>query len=130
MTYVEESLIARARIRCNIFKLSNKRVIKDNISQLKCCGNVNTFPQNPNELLTILPSLPSSDIIQIVFIGTNIPNDLHLKKIFTVRRQKVKDVLIWLKLNNPYYANVQISEENLNKLPDDDIPSNIYDNIS
>ena len=43
----------------------------------------------------------------------------------TVRRQKVLEAITWLKDNNPFYADIQIDYEALNRLPIDGIPSDL-----
>ncbi|KAE8740593.1 hypothetical protein FOCC_FOCC013893 [Frankliniella occidentalis] len=43
---------------------------------------------------------------------------------FQVRAQKVKDALIWLKNSNKFYFDVEISDANMNALPEDD---NVFD---
>ena len=36
------------------------------------------------------------------------------------------EALKWLKANNPYYADINISHSNLEDLPEDDVPSEIF----
>lgn len=43
-----------------------------------------------------------------------------------MRRKKVKDALTWLMMNNPLYDNIKYSEENINNLPDDDVPDSLW----
>jgi len=38
-----------------------------------------------------------------------------------VRRRVVYDALLWLKENNPYYAEIEISTSHLGELPEDDV---------
>jgi len=40
---------------------------------------------------------------------------------------KVRAALLWLKDNNPFYFDIELSEENLASLPDDE---NVYNQIS
>ena len=49
------------------------------------------------------------------------PND------FQIRSGKVRQALEWLIENNPLYHDVQLSEENLESLPDD---GNVYDLVN
>ncbi|KAK3907201.1 ATP-dependent DNA helicase [Frankliniella fusca] len=44
-------------------------------------------------------------------------------KDFQVRRQKVYDALVWLKMNNPFYEDIELSTENIQLLPED---GNVY----
>ena len=50
-----------------------------------------------------------------------------LKKVFTVRREKVYNALNFLIANNPVYADVTLS--NTVDLPIDDIPKEIMDTL-
>ena len=42
-----------------------------------------------------------------------------------VRSQKVMQAITWLKKNNPYYSDIVIDEEALQRLPDDGVPDNL-----
>jgi hypothetical protein len=60
LTIVGEACNARARILLNMIKLDTKGA-----SGFR--GNVITFPQNPDKILQILPQLPTSNELQILF---------------------------------------------------------------
>ena len=92
-------------------------------------GNIITYPQEPNQLLNLLPEIPASDMIQIIFIGTVKPAYIDLNKIFNVRRERIKITLEWLIKNNHLYKTVKISDENLSKFPADGVPDIILNNI-
>lgn len=67
----------------------------------------------------IVKSLPLDvddlcDTLKIVFVGARIPNRVELRRVCGVSRQRVHDVLMWLKKNNYMYRN---------------IPSKMHDNI-
>ena len=47
---------------------------------------------------------------------------------FTVCRQKVLNALQWLKQNNPYYKSITIDHATLNKLPENDVLTEILNN--
>jgi hypothetical protein len=98
---------------CNIYKIHTSGM--GNILKMK--GNIITYPQEPNQLLNLLPEIPASDMIQIIFIGTVKPAYIDLNKIFNVRREKIKITLEWLIKNNHLYKTVKISDENLSKFP-------------
>ena len=48
-----------------------------------------------------------------------------LKKTFRVRREAVHDALLWLKNNNPIYADINIDQCRLAELPEDDVPEEL-----
>ena len=57
----------------------------NSLSQLRMKGNVITFPQNPDKILSILPSASKSDLFQVAFVAKARPNINLIKKIFRVR---------------------------------------------
>jgi hypothetical protein len=126
LTCIEESLIARAHVKCSIYKING---VSNGLSQMKMRGNIITFPQNPDKIINILPTLPNSETIKIVFCGDKRPSTNDLKHLFTVRRENVKSALLRLKQCNKLYADVIISEENLNLLNTNDVPQIIMENI-
>ena len=65
--------------------------------------------------------------MRVVFIGKSRPTRDMLKKVLTVRRDKVYDALNWLRLNNPEYADVIIS--NSVDIPIDDVPTQIMQTL-
>ena len=93
-------------------------------------GNTITFPQDVVKVAHILPSNMNTlaDNIQVVFIGNRIPSKEALKKVLTVRKQKVLDALAYLVENHPLYANITINHNN--DLPEDDIPDSIWETIT
>lgn len=95
-------------------------------------GNVTTYKMDPVQMATlicdnILPHRASvlSAIIGVAFVGPKGAPIFGLPKMFTVRRWKVRNALIWLKKNNPLFADITISEERLAELPEDGIPEEI-----
>ena len=71
-------------------------------------------PQNVNEPAQILPNLPQD--IQVIRVRKQGRNDTS--KEFNVRRYIIQQVLQWLKLNNPAYFDIIISQERLVLLPE------------
>jgi hypothetical protein len=77
----------------------------------------NLMPRPP----AVLPS-----IINITYIGVNNLPKKWVYSMFRVRRHAVIEALQWLKENNPkYYGTIEISKERLEKLPEDDVPTEI-----
>lgn len=66
-----------------------------------------------------------SQVIGVTFVGPKgLP--LHgLPGILRVRRWRIREALIWLKINNLLYSDIKISEERLADLPEDGIPEEI-----
>ena len=91
-------------------------------------GNTITFPQN---IVKIAESLTERmgilvDHLKVVFIGSGLPSREMLKKIFTVRRERVYRALYFLIANHPLYTNITMSNE---MLPEDDVPEEIYNTL-
>ena len=113
-----------------IYKINTKNQQTNPLAQTKMKGNVITYPQNPETILTKLPSMPKADLFQVAFVGQIRPNPLTVKKIFRVRRDKIKQSLECLKEINLKYSNVEILyDTTLSALPIDDIPKEIEDNF-
>ena len=91
--------------------------------------NIITFSQNPDNLLTLLPNIPTAEYFQIAFVGTQKPCEKRIHKLFRVRRNLIQQTLIWLK-KNPLYKNVEIVESLMETLPLDDIPATIRDHYT
>ena len=106
LTFIERQLIARIHPVVSLYKIQN--------CQYGYKGNIINFPQNVQEVADILP-LKISDDSNVITIRLDTSNSYHD---FLVRRDAVHKALIWLKENNPFYKNVQISEENLLSLPE------------
>ncbi len=116
--------------------LSPKNTSQKAVSQ--CCKDqyeetVSTFPLNMTGITSMLEGkkLPQTtevfaSVLSITFIGVGqIPKN-GLWKLFRVRRQLVLQGLMWLKANNDkYYGDISINYENINKLPEDDVPREI-----
>ena len=112
-------------MKCNIYKVNTY----SSGTVLKFRGNIITFPQTPEKLLDILPNIPTSDTIQILFIGTKQPTLVDINKLFNVNRNRVKTALIWLIANNPLYSHCNISENNMSQLPENGVPEFVLKNI-
>ena len=71
-------------------------------------GNTITFPQDTVKVASTLPSNPDIlvDHLRVIFIGKSRPSHEMLKRVLTVRRQKVYDALNFLIANNPVYEDV------------------------
>ncbi|KAI6094776.1 hypothetical protein EV401DRAFT_1881262 [Pisolithus croceorrhizus] len=136
LTFPEQLLIAHLYPRVYVFKLFPKRSggVRD-VSGLQSAmrGNVTTFDQNMPAIGSmvdgnLMPRRPAilASLITITFIGVGRLPTNWLRTTFRVRREAVRDALVWLRSNNPkYYGCIQISEEHLAYLPMDDVPIEI-----
>ena len=130
LTIPEEKLISLYRHNSCIIKLYSP-FHSTTTAQAALKGNCITFLQNvPN----IVKSLPLSlddlcETLKVIFVGSQPPKRLELRKVLTVRKKKVVQALHWLKKHNTLYQNMEISLENIAQLPEDDVPETIMSTI-
>ncbi|KIK22654.1 hypothetical protein PISMIDRAFT_651606, partial [Pisolithus microcarpus 441] len=136
LTFPEQLLIAHLYPRVYVFKLFPKRSggTRD-LSSLQNAmrGNVTTFDQNMADIAgmvegDLMPRRPTilASLITITFVGVGRLPKNWIRTTFRVRRDAVRDALVWLKTNNPkYYGGIKISDERLASLPADDVPIEI-----
>ena len=85
--------------------------------QYKSRGNVITFPQDVSVLCTALPRMPEQlDVLIVRKPGARNPATY---RDFRVRKDKVLNLLRYLKQHNPYYANISILPADRVNLPAD-----------
>ena len=126
LTLTEKLLICKYRPKMYVIKL--KSVAGPQASQKGLKGNTITFPQDTVKMASSLPANPDIlvDHIRVVFIGKSKPSSDLLKKVLTVRRDKVYNAMRFLIAYNPIYSDVTLSDVNL---PIDDIPEEIRNSI-
>ncbi|KAF8124056.1 hypothetical protein EV363DRAFT_1178578 [Boletus edulis] len=95
-------------------------------------GNVASYRMNTADVASmiegdLLPHHPNvlAATIGVTLVGAKNVPDRSLPGFLRVSRQRVRDALVFLKNNNPFYARIQISDENLSLLPDNDIPGQL-----
>ena len=95
-------------------------------------GNVSTYRLNITDIVDMVDSniLPPparmlAAVIAVTIIGPKGFPEKTMPGFLRVRRSRVREALVWLKANNPLYANINISEEILAQFPKDDIPEEI-----
>jgi hypothetical protein len=127
LTMVEECLIARARAKSWIVKLQETEGgTSSPVTQRGLKGHTIIYPQQPGELATVLPP-PMNEMLTficIVFVGSSTLTKDWLRtkaKPLVVRREKVYNALLWLKEHNPLYKDVNLSIDNLQSLPEEDV---------
>ena len=91
-----------------------------------------TFPQSVSEIARSLPLSPNElpDLIKIIFVGRTIPNKEQARSILSVRRETVREALIWLHRNNILYKDILIDHLIVDKLPINDVPDSLWDTLS
>lgn len=78
-------------------------------------GNVINFPQNIDTFVNVLPHIPTS--IPYIIVFHRKAQKCTFKCI--ARPEKLRAALLWLKKNNKWYKNIEISEKNLSQYPED-----------
>ena len=101
LSQLEEMLIA------HIYHLITVYTVKG--GQQKGSKHVINFPQNLNRLATQLPRLPGE--VPLVVRRSNGQDGRHYD--FHVRRDKVQAALVWLRINNRWYHDIDISLERM-----------------
>jgi hypothetical protein len=130
LTIPEEKLISLYRHNSCIIKLQSP-FHSTTAAQTPLKGNCITFVQNISSVATSLP-LALDDLcetLKVIFVGSQPPKRLQLKRVLTVRKKKIAQALHWLKTHNPLYQNINTDLANLEKLPEDDVPESIMSTI-
>lgn len=135
LTLPEQMLLSLQFPRVYIMKLYPKdRQVAGHPEQLQrgMAGNLVSLACNVEKIVdmltgNLLPRPPRilASVIAVSFVGTGRLPKKWLKETFRVRRRRVYEALLWLKNHNPLYADYNISEEQLNALPEDGIPLEI-----
>ncbi|KAI3877344.1 hypothetical protein MKX03_026401 [Papaver bracteatum] len=112
LTDLEKILIACVHPVMSVYRVKGQ--------QYKYGGNVINFVQDVNAIAKVLPCKPN-DLSSILVVKT----DNVLTKEFIVRREYVRQALRWLQENNKYYRDIEISEENIDALPEEGVPCDL-----
>ncbi|KAG2335640.1 hypothetical protein BDR05DRAFT_884814, partial [Suillus weaverae] len=120
LTLPEELLMSQHFPCCYIFKLYSKDFCGRDPSHMQCgmAGNATLYDMNTDDVAKMIGGqfLPQSvdtlaSIIKIMYIGRQGLLKDWLKSTFCVCHAVVFNALVWLKANNPLYADIQISED-------------------
>lgn len=112
LTWAEQLLIARVARVVNVHVLGTG-------GQLGYSRHCVSFCQHTVELVSVLPLLPEQvDNIVVIRLRHELPDI-----IVQVRRHVVHRALVWLKTNCPYYHDITIDMERIQRLPED---GNVY----
>lgn len=134
LTFPEELLISHHYPRCYVVKLYPRHGRGVNPSHLQrgMTGNVTLYDLNTHDVVKMLEGqlLPQragvlASVLAITYVGTKKMPKNWLKSTFRVRCLVVHDALIWLKANNPLYADINIADDLLAQLPEDVVPKEI-----
>ncbi|CAF1299065.1 unnamed protein product [Adineta ricciae] len=130
LTIPEQKLISLHRHNSCVIKLQSP-FHTATTAQGALKGNCITFLQNIPNIANSLPLAMDDlcDTLKVIFIGARPPQRIQLKRVLTVRKKKVAEALHWLKKYNILYKDVDINQDNIMKLPEDDIPESIMSTI-
>jgi len=115
LSWIEESLVARAHFVGKVVRLQNRT---DSFMAIK--GHIVLVPQDTTKLLDLLPMSPELllDTIRVVWVGKTQPTRKSLTPTLSVNKTKVYTALRWLCQYHEDYQNVQIDTAELNRWPD------------
>ncbi|PPQ80093.1 hypothetical protein CVT24_006535 [Panaeolus cyanescens] len=127
LTPIEEAMIAKCQAKCWVIQLKDESAtVVSPDSQRGIRGHIIIYPQNPSEIAQQLP--PSIDDVMspicVLFVGSSPPSLEWLRqkaKPLTVRREKVRQALIWLKKHNPLYRDIIIDHAVLDNMQEHEI---------
>lgn len=136
LSFPEQLLIALVYPRVFVFKLfpkrSNNRFFGNDLPHLQRAmrGNVCSYELDApgiSEMVqgNLMPRQPAilASVIQITMFGQRHLPENWMKNLFRVRRNYVREALVWLKAYNPrFYGHIDISSERLVSLPVDGVP--------
>ncbi|KAJ4489691.1 hypothetical protein C8J55DRAFT_396414, partial [Lentinula edodes] len=117
-------MISRCRAKSWIIQLKEENGFVTPTNQRGLKGNIIIFPQKVSSVIkTLPPSLEElSQPICVIFVGSSRPSDEWLRKQarpLTVRPAKVRAALMWLKMHNKWYKDIEINNDLLHSLPDE-----------
>ncbi|KJZ68839.1 hypothetical protein HIM_11769 [Hirsutella minnesotensis 3608] len=97
-------------------------------------GHVTVFPNNEQALATKVlphPLVQVMDEIHVSWQGPEKPTPTDLSGLLSVRRRVVERALVWLKKNNPHYAEVEIDQAEMDTWGAlvDEVPLEVYNRL-
>lgn len=130
LTVVEEAMIARCRSKCWIIQMKQDSQDDETLilphAQRGMKGHIIVYPQRPSAVSQILP--PSIEELTtpicVVFVGSSPPTEEWLKKKakpLIIRKERVRNALMWLKEHNHFYKDITINHDMLNNMPQEQI---------
>ncbi|XP_028419285.1 uncharacterized protein LOC114545138 [Dendronephthya gigantea] len=113
LTQVEEMLISRV---CPIMQVYRKHG-----GQRGYKGHVLNLPQDIQSFLNRLPAQVAD--LPVMIVRRQGADETH--KDFTVRRHKVFEAISWLKTNNPFFKDIEIDRDIIQRLPENGVPEEL-----
>ncbi|KAI3857122.1 hypothetical protein MKW98_010536 [Papaver atlanticum] len=113
LTNLERFIIARVHPMMSVYSFKGQ--------QYKYGGNVINFVQDVNVIASVLPHKPKDLSAVLVIKRTR----MNSTKEFVVRREYVREALLWLEKNHTDYHGICISNGNINELPENGIPDDL-----
>ncbi|KAM4062390.1 ATP-dependent DNA helicase PIF1 [Hirsutella rhossiliensis] len=120
-------------------ELKGLTLVEEKLVSLNSCyghvkGHITVFPNNVQELATKVlphPLLQALDEIHVSWQGVEKPAPSDLSSLLSVRRRVVERALVWLKRNNPHYAEIEIDVAEMESWGDpiDGVPALVYDRM-
>ncbi|KAI8649820.1 Helitron-like-N domain-containing protein [Fusarium keratoplasticum] len=135
LTLVEEKLIALNSCYGFVTRYSIPGGQRQSLRYLRHVkGHITVFPNNVQELATKVlphPLLQVMDEIHVSWQGAEKPGPSDLSSLLSVRRRVVERALVWLKKNNPHYAEIEIDVAEMESwgAPPHGVPSLVYDRM-
>jgi hypothetical protein len=125
LTMGEVICISRARTYSKLIRIGRwQGQGNDDSRQRAQRGNTVSFPQEPAQLLNVLPRVATlTDFVTVILSGPDNIALRHVKELH-VRQWKIRRALQWLILHNPEYKEVVIDHDALHDLPGADYGSN------
>ncbi|KAE8222469.1 hypothetical protein CF326_g8372, partial [Tilletia indica] len=128
ITWFEERLCARylgSACVIRLYDLTSPGAPAERPRVMK--GHACAFPLNTVATATKLPWAVGDGeaMVSCLVIGPRQPRLSDLRNVFKVRRQKVEDLLKYLRANFKDYPQFETDEEALNALPEDGVPESI-----
>jgi len=112
LTVVEEKLIALNSCYGLITKYSTPEGQRQSVRYPKHVkGHITVFPNNVQELVSNVLPHPLWKVMEEIHVswqGPERPAPRDLSALLSVRRRVVEAALVWLKRNNPLYADIHI----------------------
>ncbi|KAI3949377.1 hypothetical protein MKW98_023314 [Papaver atlanticum] len=98
-----------------------EKILIARVHPYKYGGNVINFVQDVIAIAKVLPCKPK-DLSTILVVKRT--GNVSTKE-FIVRREYVRQALKWLQKHDKYYPDIEISEENIDALPEEGVPCDL-----
>ncbi|KAI8649722.1 ATP-dependent DNA helicase [Fusarium keratoplasticum] len=135
LTPVEEKLIALNSCYGFVTRYSIASSQKQSVRYPKHIkGHITVFPNNVQELATRVLPHPLVQVMEEIHVswqGAEKPAPSDLSGLLSVRRRVVERALVWLKKNNPHYAEIEIDAAEMESwgAPPHGVPPCVYDRM-